>query len=49
MGEEERTLRARRLREIVDSRDPGVWIEEQLADIRAKRAGEVAPARARSA
>jgi trehalose 6-phosphate synthase len=48
MGEEERTLRARRLREIVDSRDPGVWIEEQLADIRAKRAGEVAPARART-
>lgn len=33
----ERRERADRLREIVRARDPGVWIEEQLADIRAKR------------
>ena len=37
MSPEERALRASRLREIVRGRDPGVWIEEQLADIRAKR------------
>ena len=37
MDAEERRLRASRLREIVQERDPGVWIEEQLADIRAKR------------
>jgi trehalose 6-phosphate synthase len=36
MDSEERALRAARLREIVRERDPGVWIEEQLADIRAK-------------
>ena len=36
MDAEERALRAKRLREIVRERDPGVWIEEQLADIRAK-------------
>jgi trehalose 6-phosphate synthase len=34
---EERRLRAARLREIVRGRDPGVWIDEQLADIEAKR------------
>ena len=39
MSAEERKLRADRLREIVRGRDPGVWIDEQLADIRAKRAG----------
>jgi trehalose 6-phosphate synthase len=38
MDPEERRLRANRLREIVRERDPGTWIEEQLADIRAKRA-----------
>jgi trehalose 6-phosphate synthase len=38
MSDEERSLRAARLREIVRERDPGVWIDEQLADIRAKRA-----------
>jgi trehalose 6-phosphate synthase len=38
MSAEERKLRADRLREIVRDRDPGVWIDEQLADIRAKRA-----------
>jgi trehalose 6-phosphate synthase len=37
MDAEERRLRASRLSEIVRERDPGVWIEEQLADIRAKR------------
>jgi trehalose 6-phosphate synthase len=37
MGAEERRLRAERLREIVRRRDPGSWIDEQLADIRAKR------------
>jgi trehalose 6-phosphate synthase len=44
MGTEERALRAERLRQIVDGRDPGVWIDEQLADIRAKRNGDAAPA-----
>ena len=37
MSPEERRMRADRLREIVRDRDPGVWIDEQLADIRAKR------------
>ena len=37
MDPEERRLRAERLREIVDARDPGDWVDEQLADIRAKR------------
>ena len=37
MEPEERELRARRLREIVDARDPGDWVDEQLADIRAKQ------------
>jgi len=39
MEPEERALRAERLREIVDSRDPGDWVDEQLADIRAKQEG----------
>ena len=38
MSPEERRMRADRLREIVRDRNPGVWIDEQLADIRAKRA-----------
>ena len=38
MEPEERRIRAARLREIVRERDPGVWISEQLDDIRAKRA-----------
>jgi trehalose 6-phosphate synthase len=33
----ERARRARGLVEIVTSRDPGDWIDEQLADIKAKR------------
>jgi trehalose 6-phosphate synthase len=42
MEPEERRLRATRLREIVRERDPGVWIAEQLDDIRAKRATLIA-------
>ncbi len=38
MPASERARRARGLVEIVTSRDPGDWIDEQLADIRAKRA-----------
>ena len=38
MEPEERALRARRLKEIITERDPGDWVDEQLADIRAKRA-----------
>ena len=41
MAPEERRRRADGLREIVTSRDPGDWIDEQLADIRAK--GQAAP------
>jgi len=37
MDMEERRLRAQRLREIILSRDPGDWVDEQLADIRLKR------------
>jgi trehalose 6-phosphate synthase len=37
MSDEERRLRAKRLREIVRARDPGVWISEQLEDVQAKR------------
>jgi trehalose 6-phosphate synthase len=36
MSEAERTRRADGLRRIVTQRDPGDWIDEQLADIRAK-------------
>ncbi|MBA2240543.1 MAG: trehalose-6-phosphate synthase [Solirubrobacterales bacterium] len=39
MGPEARRERAYALREIVNRRDPGDWIDEQLADIKAKRAG----------
>jgi trehalose 6-phosphate synthase len=42
MDPEERRLRAARLRELARERDPGVWISEQLADIRAKRAAMAA-------
>jgi trehalose 6-phosphate synthase len=37
MAPEERRARAEGLVEIVTSRDPGDWVDEQLADIRAKR------------
>ena len=36
MDPRERARRAQGLREIVTSRDPGDWIDEQLADIREK-------------
>ena len=39
MDPEERRLRAERLRETIHSRDPGDWVDEQLADIRAKAEG----------
>jgi trehalose 6-phosphate synthase len=34
MDPEERRLRANRLKEIIFSRNPGDWVDEQLADIR---------------
>ncbi len=39
MAPEERARRARGLQEIVTSRDPGDWIDDQLADIKAKARG----------
>jgi trehalose 6-phosphate synthase len=44
MSAEGRARRARGLKEIVTSRDPGVWIDEQIADIRAKARGATAQA-----
>ncbi len=44
MSAEERKLRADRLREIIDRTDPGSWIDEQLADIEAAKAGVAADA-----
>jgi trehalose 6-phosphate synthase len=38
MEPEERALRAKRLKEIITERDPGDWVDEQLDDIRTKRA-----------
>jgi trehalose 6-phosphate synthase len=38
MDPEERRLRAQRLKEIIFSRNPGDWVDEQLTDIRAKQA-----------
>ena len=43
MEPEERALRARRLKEIITERDPGDWVDEQIADIDAK-AGRAQPA-----
>ncbi len=37
MDPEEKALRARRLREIIEGRDPGMWVDDQLADIRLKK------------
>jgi trehalose 6-phosphate synthase len=42
MAPEERARRARGLKEIVTSRDPGDWIDEQIADIRKKARGVAA-------
>ena len=39
MSGEERARRAQGLKEIVTSRDPGDWIDEQIADIRKKAPG----------
>jgi trehalose 6-phosphate synthase len=44
MAPEERARRARGLERIVTSRDPGDWIDEQIADIRAKARGAAASA-----
>jgi trehalose 6-phosphate synthase len=38
MEPEERARRLRGLKEIVTARDPGDWIDEQLADVRKKAA-----------
>jgi trehalose 6-phosphate synthase len=39
MGPEERARRAAGLKDIVTSRDPGDWIDDQIADIRKKARG----------
>jgi trehalose 6-phosphate synthase len=42
MEPDERARRARGLKEILTSRDPGDWIDEQIADIRKKARGMAA-------
>jgi trehalose 6-phosphate synthase len=37
MSAEERSRRAEGLKRIVTARDPGDWVDDQLADIEAKR------------
>jgi trehalose 6-phosphate synthase len=44
MSSESRARRAQGLKDIVTSRDPGDWIDEQIADIRAKARGAAASA-----
>jgi trehalose 6-phosphate synthase len=44
MSAEERSWRAQGLKRIVTARDPGDWVDDQLADIEAKRRGK-APVR----
>jgi trehalose 6-phosphate synthase len=44
MSEEERAWRAEGLKKIVTARDPGDWVDDQLRDIAAKRAGRQAMA-----
>jgi trehalose 6-phosphate synthase len=39
MSPEERSWRAQGLKEIIRSRNPGDWVDDQLADIDAKRSG----------
>ncbi len=39
MSREERHAHAEGLRKIIDATDPGTWIDHQLADIEAQRAG----------
>src|SRR2546421_4459165 len=48
MEADERARRASGLKQIVTRRDPGDWIDEQLADIRAKAAGRVRTGGARA-
>ena len=43
MGADERSWRAEGLKRVVEARDPGDWVDDQLADIEAKLAGR-APA-----
>jgi trehalose 6-phosphate synthase len=45
MSEESRSRRAQGLKKIVTSRDPGDWIDEQIADIRKKARGVSAASR----
>ncbi len=42
MDPEEKRLRAERLKEIIHSRNPGDWVDEQLDDIRAVQKGRLA-------
>ena len=42
MSAEERSWRAEGLKRIIRERDPGDWVDDQLRDIEAKRAGEPA-------
>jgi trehalose 6-phosphate synthase len=42
MSAEERSWRAQGLKRIVTARNPGDWVDDQLADIEAKRKGEAA-------
>jgi trehalose 6-phosphate synthase len=42
MAPDERARRARGLKDVIMQRDPGDWIDEQIADIRAKARGAAA-------
>jgi trehalose 6-phosphate synthase len=44
MSAEERAWRAEGLKRLVTARDPGDWVDDQLADIELKRQGERVPA-----
>jgi trehalose 6-phosphate synthase len=44
MDPEEKRLRAERLKQVISERDPGDWIDEQIADIDAARGARSAPA-----
>ena len=44
MSAEERSRRAKGLKEIVTRRDPGDWVDDQLADIERKRVGRTSVA-----
>jgi trehalose 6-phosphate synthase len=45
MSEDEREWRAEGLKNIIRSRDPGDWVDDQLRDIEAKRSGARVPER----